>query len=105
MYRFQRMKKSLLRVAVVTVLGIVVALGNPFTVDAKAKISKPALQEMIAGAKTAAVGKRLAREELAGVALPVPDAALVVAGVACDVLKRAACRHANASTLDRGKSP
>ena len=54
MYRFQGMNKSLLRFAVVTVLGIVVALGNPFTVDAKEKISKRALQEMIAGAKSAA---------------------------------------------------
>ena len=60
MYRFQRMKKSLLRFAVVTVLGMVVALGNPFTVDAKEKISKPALQEMIAGAKTAADHKVIA---------------------------------------------
>ena len=50
MVRFQGTKKSLLRFAVVTLLGMVVALGNPFAVDAKEKISKRALQEMIAGA-------------------------------------------------------
>ena len=54
MYRFQDMNKSVLRLALVTVLGMVVALGNPFTVDAKEKISKRAMKEMIAGAKTAA---------------------------------------------------
>jgi hypothetical protein len=60
MCRFQGTKKSLLRSAVVMVLGMVVALGNPFTVDAKEKISKRALQEMIAGAKTAADHKAIA---------------------------------------------
>jgi hypothetical protein len=60
MYRFQGMNKSLRRFAVVTVLGMVVALGNPFTVDAKEKISKRALQEMIAGAKTAADHRAIA---------------------------------------------
>ena len=54
MVRFQGTKKSLRHFAVVTLLGMVVALGNPFTVDAKEKISKRALQEMIAGAKSAA---------------------------------------------------
>ena len=48
------MNKSILRFAVVTILGMVVALGNPFTADAKEKISKRAMKEMIAGAKTAA---------------------------------------------------
>ena len=60
MYRFQGMNKSLLRFAVVTVLGMVVALGNPFTVDAKEKISKRAMKEMIAGAKTAADHRAIA---------------------------------------------
>ena len=60
MYRFQGMNKSMLRFAVVTILGIVVALGNGFTADAKEKISKRALQEMIAGAKTAADHKAIA---------------------------------------------
>ena len=59
MYRFQGMNKSMLRFAVVTMLGMVVALGNPFTADAK-EISKRALQEMIAGAKTAADHKAIA---------------------------------------------
>ena len=60
MYRFQGMNKSLLRFAVVTVLGMAVALGNPFTADAKEKISKRALKEMIAGAKSAADHKVIA---------------------------------------------
>ena len=59
MYRFQGMNKSMLRFAVVTMLGMVVALGNPFTADAK-EISKRALKEMIAGAKTAADHKAIA---------------------------------------------
>ena len=57
---FQLTNKSLFRFAVVTLLGMVVALGNPFTVDAKEKISKRALQEMIAGAKSAADHKAIA---------------------------------------------
>ena len=60
MFRFQVTNKSLFRFAVVTLLGMVVALGNPFTLDAKEKISKRALQEMIAGAKTAADHKAIA---------------------------------------------
>ena len=60
MYRLQRMNKSLHRFAIVTVLGMVVALGNPFNVDAKEKISKRAMKEMIAGAKTAADHKAIA---------------------------------------------
>jgi hypothetical protein len=60
MYRFQGMNKSLLRFAVVTLLGMVVSLGNAFTVDAKEKISKRAMKEMIAGAKTAADHKAIA---------------------------------------------
>ena len=60
MSRFQGMNKSLLRFAIVTVLGMVVALGNPVTVDAKEKISKRAMKEMIAGAKTTADHKAIA---------------------------------------------
>ena len=57
---FQLTNKSLFRFAVVTLLGMVVALGNSFTADAKEKISKRALQEMIAGAKSAADHKAIA---------------------------------------------
>lgn len=60
MVHFQGTNKSLLRFAVVMVLGTVVALSNPFTVDAKEKISKRALQEMIAGAKSASDHKAIA---------------------------------------------
>ena len=60
MYRFQGMNKSMLRFAIVTILGMVVALGNPFIADAKEKISKRAMKEMIAGAKTAADHKAIA---------------------------------------------
>src|SRR5262245_28684432 len=60
MYRFQGMNKSLLRFAVVTILGLIVVLGNPFTVDAKEKISKRAMKEMIAGAKSPADHKAIA---------------------------------------------
>jgi hypothetical protein len=51
--------KSLFRLAMVLVLGIA-SLGNPFTVDAKEKIPKRAMKEMIAGAKTAADHKAIA---------------------------------------------
>jgi hypothetical protein len=60
MYPFQGMKNSLVRFVVVTLLGMAAAFGNPFAVDAKEKISKPALKEMIAGAKTAADHKAIA---------------------------------------------
>ena len=60
MVYFKVTNKSLLRFAVVTLLGMAVALGNPFTVDAKEKISKRALQEMIAGAKSTADHKAIA---------------------------------------------
>jgi hypothetical protein len=60
MVRFQETKRSLVCFAVVTLLGMVVALSNPFTVGAKEKISKRALQEMIAGAKSAADHKAIA---------------------------------------------
>jgi len=60
MYPLQRMNKSFVRLVVVTLLGMAIALGNPVSVDAKEKISKRALQEMIAGAKTAADHKSVA---------------------------------------------
>jgi hypothetical protein len=60
MVRFQRTEKSLRHFAVVIMLGMVVVLANPFTVGAKEKISKRALQEMIAGAKSAADHKAIA---------------------------------------------
>jgi hypothetical protein len=54
MYPYQGKKSYLVRIVVATLMGIFVALGNPFAIDAKEKISKRALQEMIAGAKTPA---------------------------------------------------
>jgi hypothetical protein len=60
MYPLQRMNKSFVRLVVVTLLGMAIALGNPLSVDAKEKISKRALQEMIVGAKTAADHKAVA---------------------------------------------
>src|SRR5262245_35418406 len=60
MYPFQGIRSLLIRSVIVTVLGMGVALGNPFIVDAKEKISKRALKEMIAGAKTAADHKAIA---------------------------------------------
>ncbi len=59
MYRFRGMKKSLVRFVMVTLMGMVVAVGNPFSIDAKEKTSKRALKEMIAGAKTAADHKAI----------------------------------------------
>lgn len=60
MYPFQGMKNSMVRLAIVVVMGLAVAIGSPFTVDAKEKISKRALKEMIVGAKTAADHKAIA---------------------------------------------
>jgi len=60
MYRFQKMKNSLVRFAIVTLMAMAVALGNSFSVDAKEKISKRAMKEMIAGAKTPADHKVIA---------------------------------------------
>ncbi len=60
MYPLQRMKNSIVRLVIVTLLGMAVALGNPFSADAKEKISKRALKEMIAGAKTAADHRAIA---------------------------------------------
>jgi len=59
MYSFQGMKSSLVRFVVVAMMGMVIAIINPFIVDAKEKISKPAMKEMIAGAKTAADHKAI----------------------------------------------
>jgi hypothetical protein len=60
MYPVQGMKNSLVRFIIVTLMGMAVALANPLSVDAKEKISKRALKEMIAGAKTAADHKAIA---------------------------------------------
>jgi hypothetical protein len=60
MYRFQGMNKSLFRLAVVTVLGMVVATAGPFALDAKENVPKRALKEMIAEAKSAADHKAIA---------------------------------------------
>jgi hypothetical protein len=54
------MKNSLVRLAIVAVMGLIVASTNPFSAEAKEKISKRALKEMIAGAKTAADHKAIA---------------------------------------------
>ena len=54
------MNKSLVRLAIVAVMGLVVALASPFTGEAKEKTSKRALKEMVAGAKTAADHKAIA---------------------------------------------
>src|SRR5262249_17933526 len=50
--------------------------------------------------ETAALRKRLAGEKLARVSLPVADAALVVAGIAGDVIERAACGNVPAFLAD-----
>jgi hypothetical protein len=60
MYPVQGMKNSLVRFIIVTLMGMAVALANPLSVDAKEKISKRALKEMIAGAKTATDHKAIA---------------------------------------------
>jgi hypothetical protein len=54
------MRNSLAHSLVVALLGMAVAFGNQLGVDAKEKISKPALKEMIAGAKTAADHRAIA---------------------------------------------
>ncbi len=60
MYPFRGIvKSSLARFVVVTLIGMAVALVNPFSVNAKEKISKHAMKEMIAGAKTAADHKAI----------------------------------------------
>jgi hypothetical protein len=60
MSRFQAsFNKLLVRFAMIGLMGMAVALGDPFTADAK-EISKQALKEMIAGAKTAADHKAIA---------------------------------------------
>jgi hypothetical protein len=54
MYRFQGMKNSLVRLAILTLMGMIVGFGSPATFDAKDKVSNRALKDMIAGAKTPA---------------------------------------------------
>ena len=54
------MQNYLVRLAIVTLMGMVAAFGNPTPFNAKGKISKRALKEMIAGAKTAADHKVIA---------------------------------------------
>ncbi|MFN8006825.1 MAG: hypothetical protein U0V70_07350 [Terriglobia bacterium] len=54
MYSPKESKNSLIRVSLVIMMGVAIFAGTPITVDAKDKISKQALKEMIAGAKTAA---------------------------------------------------
>ena len=44
--------------------------------------------------EAATLGKGIAGKKLAGMALPVADAAFVVAGVTCDMVERAACGNA-----------
>ena len=52
--------KLLVRFFLVTIIGIAVAAGNPSTINAKEKLSKRALKEIIAGTKTAADHKAIA---------------------------------------------
>lgn len=56
----QGMKNSLVRLAIVAVMGLIAVSATPFSAEAKEKISKRALKEMIAGAKTAADHKAIA---------------------------------------------
>ena len=53
-------KKGLIWLALVFLIGIAIVVGNAFTVEAKAKVSKRALKEMIAGAKSPADHKAIA---------------------------------------------
>jgi hypothetical protein len=52
--------KSFVRFVAVTLIGMTVAIGSAFEVNAKEKVSKRALKEMISGAKTAADHKAIA---------------------------------------------
>ena len=60
MYRFQELKNSWVPLVIFTLMGVVVTIGNPFAVDAKETISKRALKEMVAGAKTSDDHKAIA---------------------------------------------
>ena len=60
MYSPNEMKKLLVRLALVIMMGFSVVAGSPFTADAKDKISPKAMKEMIAEAKTAADHKAIA---------------------------------------------
>ena len=60
MYRRKASKNSLVRLTLAVLMGIALIVGNVSTGQAKEKISKRALQEMIAGAKSAADHKAIA---------------------------------------------
>src|SRR5258705_410714 len=59
MYSPKRIKKSLVRLALIIMMGFSVIAGSPFTVKAQEKMSK-SMKEMIEGAKTAADHKAIA---------------------------------------------
>lgn len=56
----RRMRHSLIRLAFATILGVAVAVTTPLMASAKEKISKRALKEMVAGARTPADHKTIA---------------------------------------------
>jgi len=60
MYLRKASKNSLVRLTLAVLMGIAVIAGNVSTGQAKEKVSKPALREMIAGAKSAADHKAIA---------------------------------------------
>ena len=60
MYRRKGSNNSRVRLTLAVLMGIAVIAGNVSTGQAKEKISKPAMKEMIAGAKTAADHKAIA---------------------------------------------
>ena len=60
MYRRKGSKNRLVRLTLTLLMGIAVTAGNVYTGQAKEKVSKPALREMIAGAKSAADHKAIA---------------------------------------------
>ena len=60
MYRHKSSKNALVSFALAILIGIMTMAGNVSTSHAKEKISKRALQEMIAGAKSAADHKAIA---------------------------------------------
>ena len=60
MYRHKSSKSALVSFALAILIGIVTMAGSVSTSHAKEKISKRALQEMIAGAKSAADHKAIA---------------------------------------------
>ena len=60
MYRRKGSNNSRVRLTLAVLMGIAVIAGNVSTGQAKEKISKPAMKEMIAGAKSAADHKAIA---------------------------------------------